>query len=219
MKQVEIIVNGQQLQLDQVDRIAVSMYGNAGAAGDTALYVTGAGAVMGGLLRPGGTTTYVSGFDYHVDAQTLAAGFVPVNGQFVYNGATWDRVRNNSELTLLASAERAATTNSPDQINYNGRGFALFVDVTARDVGTTLEPFIAVPDPIGGTYLTIWTAAAVINAADTTVVYLFYPSPLADAAELYTEAVDIAIPRTFRVGITHSDANNITYSVAACVIR
>jgi len=102
--------------------------------------------------------------------------------------------------------------------NTRHRGMILVVNVTAQAVATTLTPALQLLDPVSGEAVTIWTAAAAVNTADATIAYLFYPSPLADAACLYTEAVDMVVPTKWRAVITHSDANSITYSVAAMLI-
>jgi len=124
----------------------------------------------------------------------------------------------NDEKILLASAARIATPTISPQANNSHRGMILVVNVTARGVATTLTPGLQLRDPVSGEYVTIWTAAAAINTANATVAYLFYPSPLADAACLYTEAVDMAIPTQWRAVMTHSDANSITYSVCAMLL-
>ena len=123
----------------------------------------------------------------------------------------------NEERVLLAAAARTATTNTADQENIVHRGLILFVDVTARAAATTLTPSLQVKD-LAGNYITIWTVAAAINSANTSLAYLFYPSANVDAASLYTEAVDLAIGRTWRVAVAHSAADSITYSVACSLI-
>lgn len=122
------------------------------------------------------------------------------------------------EVTLLSSAARTATTNSSDQDNRFYWGLILFLDVTTRASSTTLTPGLQVKEPIGSNYITIWTATSAINSSDTTVAYLFYPSPNADAKALYTEAVDLIIGKTWRIVMTHGDTNSITYSVSASML-
>jgi hypothetical protein len=206
------------LQKDDTDKLAVSVYGKATAAGDTPLP---AHAFRG---------LYVAQYDESlVQADAVSnTSRIPVGadgGRIFYptfanlfNGTSWDRQRGNVETTLLASAARTATTNSADQVNYNHRGLILFVDVTARAGTTTLTPSLQVKEPVGSNYITVWTAAAAINSADTTIAYLFYPSGLTDAANLYTEAVDLVLSRTWRLVMTHSDGSSITYSASCAMI-
>lgn len=129
----------------------------------------------------------------------------------------WDT--RNREVTLLTSAGRITTTNASAQTNFYHVGLTLFVDITGRAGSTTLTPNIQVQEPVGDNWITIWTAAAAINSSDTTLAYLFYPSGLADAAALYTEAVDMTIARTWRAAVTHSDTDTITYSVSCSLVR
>ena len=137
----------------------------------------------------------------------------------LFSGSNYEDEYSNSEITLLASAARTATTATAAQTNTTGRGLILYVDITARAASTTLTPSLQTKDPVGGEWITIWTAAAALNSSNTTVAYSFYPSPSADAANLYTEAVDLLLPRTWRINVVHSDANGVTYSLAACVVR
>lgn len=211
-------VAGVTPQLDDTDKLAVSIYGKSVAAGDTPqkcdangrVPVVGLGGLAAGYTKP----QALVGFG----TEGVEAARIGSSHPYLYNGVNLDSYTNNVELTLLASAARTATTPTPDQTNYNWRGLVLFIDVTARAGATTLTPSLQIKDPIGGDYITVWTAAAAINTADGSFAYLFYPSPLADAAELYTEAVDLTIPRTWRVNVVHSDGSSITYSVAAGMI-
>src|SRR4051812_19377337 len=49
-----------------------------------------------------------------------------------WNGATFDRQRNNHEQTALASAARTGSANSGDLSNPNARGVKVVIDVTAK---------------------------------------------------------------------------------------
>ena len=129
----------------------------------------------------------------------------------------WDT--RNREVTLLSSAGRITTTNTSTQANYTHLGLLLFVDVTSRAGSTTLTPNLQVQEPVGDNWITVWTAAAAINSSDTTIAYLFYPSGLADAAALYTEAVDMTIGRTWRATVTHSDTSTITYTLSCSLVK
>jgi len=128
-----------------------------------------------------------------------------------YNGATWDRIRNNQEVTLLASAARTASTNGTDQTNYNHRALVVVVDVTSITATPSITPTLQIKDSISGDYVTVWTAAAPLTATGE-AAYLFVPG---GAAGSYTEAVNLRLPRTWRLRVTHADADSITYSVSA----
>ena len=69
-------------------------------------------------------------------------------------------------------------------------------------------------DPVSGTYEEIWTAAAAITATGQ-YVYLLGLGGSGSAGD-YDEAVNLRIPRTWRLVMTHADGDSITYSVAVC---
>jgi hypothetical protein len=124
----------------------------------------------------------------------------------VFNGTTWDRVRNNLQGTLLASAARTETASSPDQTNYNGRGVHVILDVTASADTPSIVLKIEGKDAAGN-YYTLLEGAAVTG--DSTNVYKVMPWI---AAVANVSAADL-VPRTWRVTVTHADADSITYGV------
>lgn len=134
-----------------------------------------------------------------------------VVGPLAFNGTTSDRVRNNTDITVLASAARTATLNSGDLTNYNGRGLHVVVDVTNAGTGS-ITITIQGKDALSGQYYTLLTGAAVTTVS--TNVYKVYPGLTAAANAV---ASDI-LPRTYRILMTHNNANSITYSVGASII-
>ena len=125
----------------------------------------------------------------------------------VYNGATYDRQRNNMAGTLLASAARTATTSSADQTNYNGQAVAVTVNVTAVPGVETVTPSIEAKDPVSGVYTTILTGAAI---SGTSTVRLRVGTNITAVANL--AAADV-LGRTWRITMTHSASGSFTYSV------
>jgi hypothetical protein len=134
------------------------------------------------------------------------------NFNYLFNGSTWDRKRNNTEETVLASAARTATVNSADFVNYNARGVHVIIDVTAITATPVLTPKIQGKDPVSGNYYDILIGTD-ITATGTTVLKI-YPGVSALAGG---SAVDI-LPRTWRVRIEHADADSATYSVGANLV-
>lgn len=144
----------------------------------------------------------------------------------LYNGTNWDRRRNNHEATLLASAARTATTNSPDQTNYNGRGIHVSIDVTVEGPAT-LAIKIQGKHSVGGTYYdivdfgTVYTAAT--DAPGPKTVSLYPGILTADhvgvgAGVSGTIGKSAVLPRTWRAVVTHADATTCTYSLSAVTI-
>jgi hypothetical protein len=157
-----------------------------------------------------GTTNQVS--TELPDAATLADGaanptapMVGANEQ-LYNGTTWDRKRNNLQGALLASAARTETQTGTDQVNYNGRGIHVVLDVTA----VTDTPSIVLKiegKSASGVYYTLLEGAAVTGTGTHVYKVMPWATPVANEA-----AADL-LPRTWRVVVTHADADSITYSV------
>lgn len=124
-----------------------------------------------------------------------------------YNGATWDRQRNNVDVTLLASASRTTTQTSADITTYNDGALAVYLDVTVNAAGSiTLS--IDEKDPASGKYVNLLTGLAIAATTGTTV-YRIDPRTPAVANSI----AQIAMPRVFRIVVTANLANAVTYSV------
>lgn len=150
----------------------------------------------------------------NVDAKTAAnlVGIAVSGVPWLYNGTTFDRQRNNTEETILASAARTATTNSADFTNYNSKGAQFIVDVTAIAATPSITVNIQGKDPVSSNYYTLLTSVA-ISTVSTTILKV-YPGI---GAVANSAASDI-LPRTFRVSVTHADADSITYSIGAALV-
>lgn len=124
----------------------------------------------------------------------------------LFNGATWDRKRNNLQGTLFASQARTATETGADQTNYNGRGIHLILNVTsimgAPSIVLKIEGKSA-----SGVYYTLLEGLPV--TATGTHIYKVMPW----ATPIANEASADLLPRTWRVVVTHGNADSITYSV------
>lgn len=114
--------------------------------------------------------------------------------------------------TALASAARTATVSSADITNYNGHGLLVFFDCTASAVTPSITLKIQGKDPASGKYYTILESAAITGTATN----VYRVDPLLTAAA-NTIAKDL-VPDTFRITMTHSDADSITYSVGYCLV-
>jgi len=134
----------------------------------------------------------------------------------LFNEISWDRKRNNVELTILASATRTSTTNSADQVNYNHRGMILYLDITARTVGVSplINLKIQVKDPTSGKYTNIYESG---NFDPTTVLrkWLIYPA-VSDAGAKFHGYNDVPLPRKWRISVEFvQDVTDLTFSVGA----
>ena len=129
----------------------------------------------------------------------------------LFNETTWDRIRGNTNNTLLASAARTATTNSADATNYNAKGAHIIINVTAITT-SSLTVTVQGKCPISGVYYDILVGAAITSTGIT--ILKVFPGV---AAVANGSASDI-LPRTFRVSCAKGDASSWTYSVAAALV-
>jgi hypothetical protein len=158
---------------------------------------------LAGLTPPGdGATT------------TLHAGAA----DYDWNGASWDRHRNNLDGTALASAARTGTTSSADITNYNGDGALVILRVSVVP-GTAPSLTLAVEgkDPASGVYYALNAAPTAVTAVGT-YVYEVGEGASGAAGGGVTQRTAGQLPRTFRVTVTHGNANSVTYSVGYSII-
>ena len=118
----------------------------------------------------------------------------------------------NAEGTALASAARTATVSSDDITNLGNRGVVVILDVTASAATPSITLKVQGKDPVSEKYYDILESAAVTGTS--TNVYRVYPG-LTAAANL---TVSDVIPKTFRITMTHADADSITYSVGYSLV-
>jgi hypothetical protein len=124
----------------------------------------------------------------------------------LFNGTTWDRKRGNLQGALLASAARTETQTGADQTNYNGRGIHVVLNVTAHSDTPSIVLKIE-GKSASGIYYTLLEGAAVTGEGTHVYKVMPWATPVANEA-----AADL-LPRTWRVVVTHADADSITYSV------
>jgi hypothetical protein len=117
-------------------------------------------------------------------------------------------------VTVFASAARTATESSPDFHNADGyRGLVLIIDATASAATPSVVFTLQGYSGLGSDYYTILASAAVTGAA--TSVLRVYPA-LTAAANLVANDV---LPPVWRVTATAGDADSLTYSVNALLLR
>lgn len=119
---------------------------------------------------------------------------------------------SNQEGIALASAARTATTSSADLYNVDGLGVLVILDVTAITATPSLTVSVQGKDPASGKYVTLFTGAAVTTVSTNT--YVVYPG----VTETANVDAAVPVPRTFRITVTHADADSATYSVGYSTI-
>ena len=108
----------------------------------------------------------------------LAKQVVPM----LYDGTTYDRLRNNEERVLLASTSRAAAyTDSALQTNYNCRGVTIRLDATAKTTGNLTLYLYSVLN--GLAYILHATSPAITDVGN--IIMVMYPGISTTAAGGY----------------------------------
>lgn len=133
-----------------------------------------------------------------------------------YNPATssWERVRNNNDLTLLASTARTTTTASADQTHYNGAGrVRVVLNVTAASGTGGLQVVLEGKDSISGNYYQLNATPTAVTAMGLTV-YDINPGG-GTAANGVTQVTQTFVPRTWRARVLHGDGSSYSYSLSA----
>ena len=113
------------------------------------------------------------------------------------------------EQTIYASAARTATPTAVNVASKGRQRLHLVIDVTAVAATPSVVATIDGYDSLSGKYYNLLTATA-ITATGTTVLKI---GP-GLAASANSSATDF-LPGTWRLTMTHADADSITYSVAA----
>lgn len=201
---------GTPVQLDDTDKLAVSLYGKGAAAGDIPLELSTTGIIT--LVGTGALNDASAVNAYMLNRSDDSSAILSVAGA-LFNNSTWDKPRNNHEVTVLASAARTASVDSADLTNYNGRGVIVVVDVTAVPGVDTITVAIQGKSALGSDYYAILTSAALV--ATGVVVLVVYPG-VTVAANL---AASHPLPRLWRVSVTASGVGSFTYSISGNYIN
>ena len=126
----------------------------------------------------------------------------------------------NDASVVLVSAARTATTNSTEQENHYGRGVMVVVDVTTVAGGAlTLTPVIQTRTLDSVAWKPIWTASTGIDATGAVAqyIYVMYPGAI-DSDSTLKDMSGLPLPRNWRLSVTHTTGQSITYSATAYVI-
>lgn len=136
-----------------------------------------------------------------------------------WNGATWDRRRAlaNLEGTALTSTPRTTTAagTSADLLNFVATGLHVILNVT---VGAALSLTLGVEakDPASGTYYQLNANPTAVTTTGVTIYELF--PGVGAATGLVTQRTSATLPKTWRIKVTHGNANSATYSVGYCLL-
>jgi len=129
-----------------------------------------------------------------------------------FNGASWDRQRNNANITGGDTGAKTATFNGATQTNFNARGAYITVAIGAV-TGTTPTMTMQLQVSFDGTnFINFGPASAAVTAGSQNVVFIVYPTNISQAAgttianlatgAAQTIAINAPLPRTWRIVYT-----------------
>jgi len=155
------------------------------------------------------------------NASEVRRGLHTIASMHAFNDSKWDRWRNNTEVTVLASGTRTASGASPEQTNFNARGAIVFLYIYAVSgsfaAGEGLSIYLEAKDPASGASYRI---TPTIGPFTTTGRWLLLVYPGAtDIGGNFEGENDIPLARTWRVRYDISGTNpSFTFSVGASYI-
>jgi hypothetical protein len=175
----------------------------------TAANLNATATISSGTVTTVSTVTTLSQFAASAaaaDATANPTSTITRDALHLFNGTSWDRQYNNTEVTLLASAARTTTQTSADIVNYNWSKLTVVLDMTVVGTGSVTVS-IDGKDTASGKYINLLTGAAITTNSTNR-----YRIGEALAAVANAVAQDY-IPRIIRIVVTANNANSATYSV------
>lgn len=129
-----------------------------------------------------------------------------------FNGTTWDRLRDNEEVTLLASAARSASNEAASRTLYNRKGLILWLRITAVPGVDTVQLAVQFWNNAESEWVTHLSDAATASTGNRVIVV--YPGVTATTG-IITAFSNSPMPRRYRGIVTHVGAGSFTYSMFA----
>lgn len=172
---------------------------------------------LGVFLGNVGSNVIANIDDAYDDADTVAINALHTTARLqVFNESTADRVRGNTEITVLATASRTSSTNSADLTNYNHRGVIITLEVTTDPAGgETLQLIVEHKDGEGSNYEILLDDGA--NATPGTRSVIIYPGTAGSGNDIVSTS-GYPLGRTWRVRVVHSAGGTWAYTVGASMV-
>lgn len=207
---------------DRLKLVGAVLYGKNGSDEEAALSMAKAGgaalntaeilAVHPHLINNGTQSVPLNGASTEVD--TRNGTYFGTTALHLWNGATYDRKRNNYDQVALASASRqsAGEVASSDLTNYNARGIVINLDVTAMSNPLGSANISAVKVRFrgpGSAYVSQLAFGSLTIATLGSKFYLIYPGIQVIAASQQSAV----LPKTIAVAVVADSTDSITYGV------
>jgi len=177
----------------------------------SAIWVGNSGSAVSGITAAGSADT--------TQNNLTALAVVPYNLAYDDVAAQWNRLRNNTLVSLLASTGRTGTTVTATQTNFNARGLVLALNVTVNPGGAQTLTLSLQAVINGVSYnINLGVANAFAGGAGSSIL-VFYPG----AATAWTGGTEhltfqAPVPRAWTATVTHSAAGSWTYTLDAAYI-
>lgn len=138
----------------------------------------------------------------------------------LWNGSSYDRLYNNTQGTLLASATRTTSTASPLMTNFNAKGVQVQLTITGvpstPSTGTGLAVVVRGQDVNGNAYNLNVTPSNVTAGGE--YVYIIYPDSSGTTVQIQ-QSTSQALPRSWDVVVVVSTSDSYTYSLNYSLIN
>ncbi|MHB1865548.1 MAG: hypothetical protein ACYCPS_05340 [Candidatus Saccharimonadales bacterium] len=141
-----------------------------------------------------------------------------------FNGSSWDRVYNNTQGPLIASAARTGGATSPTMTNYNARGVVVYLYISAVPAtpssGTGLYIVVEGTDPVSGNPVQLNDSPSLLTLEGIHAAIL-YPGDTSGGGASAGQAQHFptALPREWGVSITAATTDSYTFSVGYSLIN
>jgi len=142
--------------------------------------------------------------------------------QLAFNGATWDRWRNNIDAVLLSLLKRTTEATSPVVTNLNGKGVMVHLRITDRTVLTAPKLKFAVRS-ISSEGQPFYLGNIEFDPVVGNHTFVIYPAssgvPKGNPDGLLKFVSDMPIGKKFDIRLTHTaDITDLTYSLSYHVL-
>lgn len=116
------------------------------------------------------------------------------------------------EKVIYASAARTATPTAVEVAVRRAKSLVVVLDATVHAVSAALTITIDRKDSTSGKYINILTSAS-ITAVSTNTIRVALGAPVTANV-----SASEPLPDVVRIGVTHGNANSVTYSVSAHLV-
>lgn len=168
--------------------------------------------VIKGFSNLNGSVSFATPQDVVLTGSNTTDGSVLFEPGLLFNETTYDRPRNNTKGTLLASQARTATTISPTITNYNATGIMIVLNVTTIGTGNLNILFQELNPATNGNYTL--AVSANITTTGEFIVAIRPGISSTGGGGVVINAVSMQVPKTLDVAVQHTDASSWTYSLS-----